>query len=60
MKIEIVKGDPTPDEIKIIESAMIAHTRRALVPIIKRSIYGLPSLRKPLAHLITYGTRRFQ
>lgn len=60
MKIEIVTGSPTPDEVAIIEAAMIDHTRRALMPVVVRSIYSLPVLRKPLPHLITYGTRRFQ
>ena len=60
MKIEIIKGAPTPEEVAIIEAAMIDHTRRALLPVVVRSIYSLPVLRKPLPHLITYGTRRFQ
>jgi hypothetical protein len=60
MKIEIIKGAPTPDEVAIIEAAMIDHTRRALRPVVVQSIYSLPILRKPLPHLIAYGTKRFQ
>lgn len=60
MKFEIIKGQPTPDEVAILEIAMIDHTRRALIPVVVRSVFSLPVLRKPLPHLITFGTRRFQ
>jgi hypothetical protein len=29
-----------------------------LVPVIKRSVFGLPQLRQPLPHQITFGARR--
>ena len=59
MKFEITSGNPTPEELAAIERALAQHKREELTPVIRRSVYGLPQLRQPLPHQITYGARRF-
>jgi len=60
MKFEITSGNPTPEEISAIEAVMAQHKREELKPVIRRSLYGRPQLRKPLPHQITFGARRFK
>jgi hypothetical protein len=59
MQFEITSGNPTPEELAAIERALAQHKREELTPVIRRSVYGLPQLRQPLPHQITYGARRF-
>jgi hypothetical protein len=59
MQFEITSGNPTPEELAAIELALAQHKREELTPVIRRSVYGLPQLRQPLPHQITYGARRF-
>ena len=59
MKFEITSGNPTPEELVAIETAMVQHKREELTPVIRRSVYGLPQLRQPLPQQITFGARRF-
>ena len=59
MKFEITSGNPTPEELAAIEVVMAQHKREELKPVIRRSVYGLPQLRQPLPHQITFGARRF-
>ena len=59
MKFEITSGNPTPEELAAIEVVMAKHKREELKPVIRRSVYGLPQLRQPLPHQITFGARRF-
>ena len=59
MQFEITSGNPTPGELAAIERALAQHKREELTPVIRRSVYGLPQLRQPLPHQITYGARRF-
>ena len=60
MQFEIIKGHPTPEELAAIQIAMAQHKREELKPVIRRSVYGLPQLRQPLPHQITFGARRFE
>jgi hypothetical protein len=60
MQFEITKGNPTPEELAAIRTAMAHHKREELKPVIRRSVYGLPQLRQPLPHQITFGARRFE
>jgi len=60
MKFEITSGNPTPEEISAIEAVIAQHKREELKPVIRRSLYGRPQLRKPLPHQITFGARRFK
>ena len=59
MKFEITKGNPTPEELAAIHAVMAQHKREEHKPVIRRSVYGLPQLRQPLPHQITFGARRF-
>jgi hypothetical protein len=59
MHYEITSGNPTAEELAAIEAAMAQHKREELIPVIRRSVYGLPQLRQPLPHQITFGARRF-
>ena len=59
MNFEITKGDPTPEELAAIHAVMAQHKREELKPVIRRSVYGVPQLRQPLPHQITFGARRF-
>lgn len=59
MNFEIIKGDPTAEELAAIHAVMAQHKREELKPVIRRSVYGLPQLRQPLPHQITFGARRF-
>jgi hypothetical protein len=59
MKIEIVNGVPTAEELLAIQAVMSQHKREELTPVIRRSVYGLPQLRQPLPQQITFGARRF-
>ena len=59
MKFTIASGNPTPEELLALEAALESRKVVDLKPVIKRSIFGLPQLRQPLPHQITYGARRF-
>ena len=59
MKFTITSGNPTPEELLALEAALKLQKPVALKPVIKRSVFGLPQLRQPLPHQITYGARRF-
>ncbi len=59
MQFEITKGNPTPEDLAAIQAVMAQHKREELKPVIRRSVYGLPQLRQPLPHQITFGARRF-
>ena len=58
MNFEIIKGDPTPEEMAAIELAMAQHKRQELKPVLRRSVFGLPQLRQALPHQITFGARK--
>jgi uncharacterized protein YukJ len=59
MKFTITSGNPTPEELLALEVALKLQKPVELKPVIKRSVFGLPQLRQPLPHQITYGARRF-
>jgi len=59
MKFTITSGNPTPEELLALEAALESRKPVDLIPVIKKSIFGLPQLRQPLPHQITYGARRF-
>jgi len=60
MQFEIISGNPTPEELAAIQDVISQHKREELKPVIRRSVYGLPQLREPLPHQITFGARRFE
>lgn len=57
MRFVIVKGKPTAEELIAIEAAMALHKREELTPVIRRSAFGLPQLRKPLNNNFRFITR---
>jgi hypothetical protein len=57
MEYSIVKGEPTADELAAIEYAISLHKREELVPVIRKSAFGLPQLRKPLNNNFRIGQR---
>ncbi len=60
MKFTIASGNPTEEEVIALQAALKDHKAVELKPVIKRSVFGLPQLREPLPHQITYGARRFE
>jgi hypothetical protein len=59
MKFTVVAGNPTPEELLAIQTVLANHKAVDLKPVIKRSLFGLPQLRQPLPHQITFGARKF-
>jgi hypothetical protein len=57
MEFRIVKGEPTAEELTAIEYAVSLHKREELVPVIRKSAFGLPQLRKPLHNNFRFGQR---
>ena len=57
MHFVVVKGKPTADELIAIEAALTLHKREELTPVIRRSAFGLPQLRKPLNSHFRFVTR---
>lgn len=60
MKFTVTTGNPSPEELAALEAILKNHKLVELKPVIKRSVFGLPQLREPLAHQITFGARRFE
>lgn len=59
MEFSITSGKPTPEELVALEVALANQKPVELRAVIKRSVFGLPQLRQPLPHQITYGARKF-
>jgi hypothetical protein len=59
MKFTVTSGNPTPDELLALEAVLKLKKLTELMPVTKRDDFGLPQLRQPLPHQITYGARRF-
>ena len=58
MGFSIAKGVPTPEELIAIEHAMSLHKREELTPVIARSAFGSPQLRKPFNTNAQFGARK--
>lgn len=59
MKFTITSGNPTTEELLALQAALATRKPVDLKPVIKRSVFGLPQLRQPLPHQITFGARKF-
>lgn len=59
MKISVTSGNPTPEELVALQAVLANHKAINVKPVIKRSVFGLPQLRQPLPHQVTFGNRRF-
>jgi hypothetical protein len=58
MKFTVTSGNPSEEELLALKAAIDHHKMQNLAPVIKRSVFGLPQLRQPLPHQITFGARR--
>lgn len=58
MEFSIIKGNPTPDEQNAIEYAISLHKREEIIPIIQRSTFGSPQLRKPFDNSFQFNARK--
>ena len=58
MEFSIIKGNPTPEELAALKTALAQHKREELKPVIRRSVYGLPHLREALSRQIIFGARK--
>jgi uncharacterized protein YukJ len=58
MKFTVTSGNPTSEELSALKVALDQHKVQNLKPVVKRSLYGIPQLRQPLPHQITFGARR--
>jgi hypothetical protein len=59
MKFTVTTGHPTEEELIALHAVLTNRKPVELKPVIKRSIFGLPQLRQPLPHQVTYGARKF-
>ena len=55
MEFSIIKGEATAEELMAIEHAISLHKREESVPVIRKSIFGRPQLRKPLNKNFRFG-----
>jgi hypothetical protein len=60
MKFSVTNGNPTPEELLALQAVLANHKAVEIKPVIKRSVFGLPQLRQPLPHQITFGARKHQ
>jgi len=58
MKFIVTSGNPTSEELSALKVALDQHKVQNLKPVVKRSLFGIPQLRQPLPHQITFGARR--
>ena len=59
MKFSIATGNPTDEELVALQAVLANRKPVELKPVIKRSVFGLPQLRQPLPHQVTFGARKF-
>ncbi|MFM6941311.1 MAG: acyl-CoA carboxylase subunit epsilon [Candidatus Planktophila sp.] len=60
MKFSVVSGNPSDEEIVALHAVLANRKPVELKPVIKRSVFGLPQLRQPLPHQVTFGARKFE
>lgn len=59
MKYSITSGNPSDEELIALQAVLANRKPVELRPVVKRSVFGLPQLRQPLPHQITFGARKF-
>lgn len=59
MKFTVTSGNPTSEELLALQATLATRKPVDLKPVVKRSVFGLPQLRQPLPHQITFGARKF-
>ena len=58
MNFTVTSGNPTPEELAALDQVL--RTRKVVIhaPVVKRSNFGLPHIRQPLPHQISFGARK--
>jgi hypothetical protein len=59
MKFTVAAGNPSDEELIALHAVLNNRKPIDLKPVIKRSVFGLPQLRQPLPHQVTFGARKF-
>jgi hypothetical protein len=59
MKFTVASGHPSDEELLALHTVLANRKPVELKAVIKRSVFGLPQLRQPLPHQVTFGARRF-
>ncbi|CAN2217054.1 hypothetical protein MCEJIRE27_01128 [Candidatus Nanopelagicaceae bacterium] len=59
MKFTVASGHPSDEELVALHAVLANRKPVDLKPVIKRSVFGLPQLRQPLPHQVTFGARKF-
>ncbi|MEN9412564.1 MAG: hypothetical protein RLZZ87_409 [Actinomycetota bacterium] len=60
MKFTVASGNPSDEELLALHAVLANRKPVELKAVIKRSVFGLPQLRQPLPHQVTFGARRFE
>jgi hypothetical protein len=60
MKFSVASGNPTDEELVALHAVLANRKPVELKAVIKRSVFGLPQLRQPLTHQVTFGARKFE
>lgn len=60
MKFTVASGNPSDEELIALHAVLANRKPVELKAVIKRSVFGLPQLRQPLPHQVTFGARRFE
>lgn len=60
MKFSVASGNPTDEELLALHAVLNNRKPVELKAVIKRSVFGLPQLRQPLPHQVTFGARKFE
>ena len=60
MKFSVATGNPTDEELVALHAVLTNRKPVELKAVIKRSVFGLPQLRQPLPHQVTFGARKFE
>ena len=59
MKFTVESGHPSEEELIALHAVLANRKTVELKPVIKRSVFGLPQLRQPLPHQVTFSARKF-
>jgi hypothetical protein len=59
MKFTVASGNPSDEELIALHAVLTNRKPVELKAVIKRSVFGLPQLRQPLPHQVTFGARKF-
>jgi hypothetical protein len=59
MKFSVASGHPSDEELLALHAVLNNRKPVELKAVIKRSVFGLPQLRQPLPHQVTFGARKF-